>query len=257
MCQAGRTAACTVAVTVAAEVVIASVSSDPSALARATLLGDAPALVDYLRPRLAATPAAVAAPARVAAAPVPAPAPTLPATPAPGLPLPAVPPRAAAVLAPLYALGGRPHLLFTVRSLDLASHRGEISFPGGSRDPGDADLAATALRETDEELGIAPARVELLGALPLVSAGPSNFAVTPFVGWLGEGEPALTPSPAEVAEVIYAPLAALDDPAIYHTEVWQRYAQPHLVHFYDFGRYRIWGATGRMLNSLLALLPPR
>ena len=218
------------------------VSSDASIVSRATLLGDASALVHYLRARLA--PLAMAESTMSAASPTQAP------------PLPGLPPRAAAVLAPLYAVVGRPHLLFTVRSLDLASHRGEISFPGGSRDPADTDLATTALRETDEELGIAPPRVELLGGLPVVFAGPSNFAVTPFVGWLGEGVPALTPSPAEVAEVIYAPLAALDDPAIYHTEIWQRFGQPHLLHFYDFGTYRIWGATGRMLHALLALLPP-
>ena len=225
----------------------ASVSSDPSAVLRASLLGDASALVQFLRARLA--PLAVAESAATATATATT------VAPAPNPLLPSLLPRAAAVLAPLYALDGRPHLLLTVRSLDLASHRGEISFPGGSRETGDADLAATALRETDEELGIAPPRVELLGELPVVFAGPSNFAVTPFVGWLGEGVPALTPSPAEVAEVIYAPLAALDDPAIYHTEVWQRFGQPHLLHFYDFGTYRIWGATGRMLHALLALLP--
>lgn len=224
----------------------AIVSSDPSASARATLLSDASTLVPYLRECLGAVPAEAEA----------AIAPTLPTTPTASPPLAAVPPRAAAVLAPLHALDGRPHLIFTVRSLDVASHRGEISFPGGSRDPGDADLAATALRETDEELGIAPWHVEVLGALPVVFAGPSNFAVTPFVGWLGEGMPVVVPSPAEVAEVIYAPLAALDDPAIHHTEIWQRFGQPHLLHFYDFGQYRIWGATGRMLHALLALLPP-
>lgn len=167
-----------------------------------------------------------------------------------------LPPREAAVLAPLYSRRGRPHLLFTVRSLDLASHRGEIAFPGGSRDPEDETIGTTALREAHEELGLDPARIELLGSLPRVFAGPSNFVVTPFVGWLGEGLPELTPSPAEVAEVIDAPLAALADPAIYHTEIWQRFGQPHLLHFYDFGPYRIWGATGRMLRSLLELLPP-
>jgi 8-oxo-dGTP pyrophosphatase MutT (NUDIX family) len=220
-------------------------SSDTPAIARATALGDAAALLAHLRARLAvaATEQAISTAASAANA-------------TRGFPHP-LPPRLAAVLAPIYALESRPHLLFTVRSLDMASHRGEISFPGGSRDPGDPDLAATALREADEELGIAPGGVELLGALPLVFAGPSNFAVTPFVGWLGEGVPALTPNPTEVAEVIYAPLSALADPAIYHTEVWQRFGQQHLVHFYDFGPYRIWGATGRMLHTLLALLPPQ
>lgn len=213
--------------------------SSTSLSLRARLLADTERLTAYLRVRLAED---------------------SPAADVPGLPTSSfqhpLPPREAAVVAPLYSRGGRPHLLFTVRSLDLASHRGEISFPGGSRDPEDETIGATALREAQEELGLDPARIELLGTLPLVFAGPSNFVVTPFVGWLGEGPPELTPSPAEVAEVIEAPLAALADPTIYHTEIWQRFGQPHLLHFYDFGPYRIWGATGRMLRSLLDLLPP-
>lgn len=164
--------------------------------------------------------------------------------------------RAAAVLAPLYALDGRPHLLFTRRSTDLRVHKGEISFPGGSRDLSDASLENTALRETHEELGVAPARVEVIGALPPVFATVSNFFVTPFVGWLGEGLPPLYPNPREVAEVIQAPLLALADPAIYHTERWHRGDVAHTVHFYDFGAYRIWGLTAHMLRTLLATLPP-
>lgn len=163
--------------------------------------------------------------------------------------------REAAVLAPLYALDGAPWLIFTVRSLDLASHRGEISFPGGSREPTDATLWETALRESREEIGLDTSATESLGPLPPVFSAVSNFLIQPYVGWLGEGAPSLTPNPAEVSEVIHAPLAALADPAIYHTEVWSRGGIEHLVHFYDFGAYRIWGATGRMLNTLLALLP--
>ena len=212
---------------------------------RAVFLADAAALVDHLRARLA--PAGDDSSWYQDEQPLEAGS-HAPINPAPGA-------RAAAVLAPLYARAGRPHLLFTVRSLDLASHKGEISFPGGSREPEDPSLVWTALRETQEELGIEPARVEVLGALPALFAAVSNFHITPFVGWLGAGPPALAPSPAEVAEVIDAPLDALADPSIYHSEVWQRYGTAHTIHFYDFGAYRIWGATGRMLRTLLDLLP--
>ncbi len=197
---------------------------------RAEVLADAAALADYLRAALRPIPEA---PAR--------------ADPAA--------PRAAAVLAPLYARGGHPHLLFTRRSLDLSAHRGEISFPGGAREGGDATLAQTALRETYEELGLDPVAVEVLGPLPHVVASVSNFLIAPYVGWLEQGLPLLVPNVAEVAEVIEAPLAALAEPAIYHTEFWERAGRTHTVHFYDFGEYRIWGATARMLHSLLELLP--
>ena len=198
---------------------------------RAALLSDARMLMPYLRAQLATLAPAALAPGAEAA-------------------------RAAGVLAPLYAVAGRPHLLFTVRSRDLSKHKGEISFPGGSRDPGDHSLEETALREAREEIDLDPAGVELLGPLPPVFAAVSNFVITPFVGWLGEGVPTLVPNPAEVAEVIYAPLTALAEPAIYHSELWQRFGAAHLIHFYDFGAYRIWGATARMLYSLFELLPP-
>ncbi len=166
-------------------------------------------------------------------------------------------PRQAAVLAPLYARDGKPHLLFTLRAAGLSSHSGEISFPGGSRDPGDVSLAHTALRESQEELGLPPTSVALLGAMPPAYTAVSNFLVTPYVGWLGEGLPPLRPQESEVAEVIEAPISALDDHLIYHEEMWSRGGEVHAVHFYDFGPYRIWGFTGRLLHQLLALLPAR
>jgi 8-oxo-dGTP pyrophosphatase MutT (NUDIX family) len=197
---------------------------------RQRLLTDASALVAYLRRRL---PAATTVD-------------TLPATDAA---------REAAVLAPLYALSGRPYLLFTRRTTQLRQHGGEISLPGGSRDPGDDTLLMTALRETYEELALDVARVEAVGALEAVFSAVSNFLVTPYVGWLGEGAPRIEPNPAEVAEIIYAPLHALADPAIFHEEIWRRGGVEHTIYFFDLGPHRIWGLTGRILRSLLALLP--
>jgi 8-oxo-dGTP pyrophosphatase MutT (NUDIX family) len=163
--------------------------------------------------------------------------------------------RAAAVLAPLYALSGHPYLLFTRRTAQLRKHSGEISLPGGSRDQGDDSLLMTALRESHEELALDVTRIEMVGSLEPVFSVVSNFLVTPFVGWLGEGAPHVEPNPTEVAEVIYAPLRALADPAIFHEEVWTRGGVEHTLYFFDLGPHRIWGLTGRILRSLLALLP--
>jgi 8-oxo-dGTP pyrophosphatase MutT (NUDIX family) len=203
-----------------------------ASLARAALLDDAVALAEYLGQLL---------PLRI---------------------LPDVPPdardatpRLAAVLVPLYARDGRPHLLFTRRSPQLTSHSGEISFPGGSHDATDRTLATTALREAHEEIGLAPESVSVLGSLAPVFTVVSNFLITPIVGWLGATPAPLVPNPAEVVEVIEAPLADLADPSIFHAEEWIRNGRPHPVYFYDLGPYRIWGATARVLRDLLELLP--
>ncbi len=162
--------------------------------------------------------------------------------------------RVAAVLAPLYLREGRPHLLFTRRAETLNAHRGEISFPGGSHEPADGALEQTALREAEEEIGLAPERVELLGLLSPVGTVVSNFTILPFVGLLPGGPGELRPNPAEVAAVIEAPLADLANPAIFHMEEWTRGGVKRPVYFYDYGPHRIWGATARMLFELLELL---
>lgn len=227
-------------------------SQAPSA-SRERLLTDAGALATYLAECLAPPPLEGAAPVE---GPVEGPVEA-------ALRLAGRKPRHAAVLAPLYARDGQPHLIFTRRAADLSTHSGEISFPGGSRDSADSSLAHTALRETHEELGIPQRAITLLGALPATYTVVSNFLVTPYVGWLGEGLPDLRPQASEVAEVIEASLSALDDPAIYHQELWTRDGQTHAVHFFDLSPYRIWGLTGRILRDLLDLLdlldlaPPR
>jgi 8-oxo-dGTP pyrophosphatase MutT (NUDIX family) len=201
---------------------------------RALALADATVLADWLRMQL--TPLLMATTAPIAPDPPTA--------------------RIAAVLALLYPRDGIPYLLFTRRSSRLRAHRGEISFPGGSQEASDISLAATALREAREEIKLASDHVEILGSLPPVFTVVSNFWVTPVVGWLPGGLPPLTPNSDEVEEIIQAPVAALADPAIFHTETWVRGGSAHEVHFYDYGAYRIWGLTGHMLSTLLALLPP-
>src|SRR4029079_6096255 len=105
----------------------------------------------------------------------------------------------------------------TRRTDHLPTHAGQISFPGGSADPGDADPAATALREAQEELGIPVADVTVLGTLPGVLTVVSNYLITPVIG-RAAARPAFAPNPGEVAEVIELPLAALRAPGVHRHE---------------------------------------
>jgi 8-oxo-dGTP pyrophosphatase MutT (NUDIX family) len=166
--------------------------------------------------------------------------------------------RPSAVLIPIHAdAGGAPHVLFTQRSGQLKNHSGQISFPGGRMDPEDASLRAAALREAQEEIGLAPDRVEILGELPGVFTVVSNFLITPFVarahGTLREIAPAV--NAAEVERLIDVPFAHLADPAQSHQEIWERDGRRFPVYFYQFGDHRIWGATAHIVTLLLRLLP--
>jgi 8-oxo-dGTP pyrophosphatase MutT (NUDIX family) len=159
--------------------------------------------------------------------------------------------RKAAVLLGLFERDGQTSLLFIRRSSTLRAHSGEIAFPGGGFDPTDSSLIMTALREAQEEVGLNPASVEVLGVLPPVFTVVSNYLILPVVAFLPEGLGTLQLQPSEVAEIILIPLFGLVNPAIFHTEEWVRDGQARTVHFYDYGAYRIWGVTARMLNSLL------
>jgi 8-oxo-dGTP pyrophosphatase MutT (NUDIX family) len=143
-------------------------------------------------------------------------------------------------------------LLFTRRTETLETHKGQISFPGGSRDETDPDDAFTALRETHEEVGIPPAQVEVLGALPALWT-VTGFWVTPFVGLLRApiADLRLEPNPHEIAEVFWAPLARLEDPATYEHEYRQFGAIRYPTHVFTIAGHRIWGATGAMVKNLL------
>ena len=163
------------------------------------------------------------------------------------------PERSSAVLAPLYDDGGVAHILLTRRSWNLRAHRGEISFPGGRAEPTDPDLVATALRETNEEVGIEPGQIEVIGQLdPLMTVSSRSF-IAPFVGLL-RGRPEVVPDPREVEEVRHVALAELLSDGVYHQEIWRRDGREMPLHFFELHGDTVWGATASMLHQLLILI---
>jgi len=162
--------------------------------------------------------------------------------------------RNASVLIALFDENSETYVSFIRRASTLRSHSGEIAFPGGAADVSDVSPIVTALREAQEEIGLAPSRVEVLGIMLPVFTVVSNFLITPVVAYLPEGPGTLQLQVSEVEEIIFLPLQGLADPSIYHTEQWIRDDVAHTVYFFDYGTYRIWGATARMLTMLLELL---
>lgn len=160
----------------------------------------------------------------------------------------------AAVLVPWVTEPGKPdRLLFTERRHDLSTHAGQIAFPGGKRDEVDTDSAATAVRETSEELGVAPVDVEVLGLLDDVPT-PTRFVITPVVARL-RGPLTLRPSPGEVASIFYTEVNELADPRRYSANGSRSFLGiTYDMHEYRWEPHRIWGATARMVHQLLALL---
>ena len=157
----------------------------------------------------------------------------------------------AAVLIPLVARR-IPTLLFTRRTETLSRHSGQVSFPGGRRDPADLSPVETALRETMEETGIDPAFVSVAGFLPRYRTG-TGFNILPVIGVLAEGF-ALAPDPREVAEIFEVPLAFFLDPANRREE--SREMGGKLRHFHAFhpGPHYIWGATAAILHDFTTRL---
>jgi 8-oxo-dGTP pyrophosphatase MutT (NUDIX family) len=153
----------------------------------------------------------------------------------------------AGVLVPLYCDEGRVHAVLTRRRGDLRRHPGEISFPGGRRDDTDPDLLATALREAEEEIGLAPSAVQVLGALQPTPTIATGYAIYPFVGLIAPGL-AWTLSAREVAEVLELALDDLRDG--YGRRRLLRRGVPIRTDTYVVGDDLIWGATARILADL-------
>jgi 8-oxo-dGTP pyrophosphatase MutT (NUDIX family) len=158
--------------------------------------------------------------------------------------------RRAGVLVPLFVREEKLWVVLTRRTETVEHHRGQISFPGGGEEPGDDSLLDTALRETDEEIGVSPDDVRYLGELsPIVTV--TDFYVAPFVGAIPQPY-SFRPEAAEIAEVIEVPIAALLDPAILERRMIP--GRPEPVLFFHYGAHVIWGATARILKELLDAL---
>lgn len=159
-------------------------------------------------------------------------------------------PAAVLVLVINHAAGAT--VLFTQRTAHLHDHAGQISFPGGRRDPEDINAIATALRETAEETGVDIEKVELLGQLPDYITG-TGYCVTPIVGWI-EPPVAYTPDPFEVAECFEVPLAFLLDTANHKREAKMYKGRMRSYHAIPYEQRYIWGATAGMLVSMVQAL---
>jgi 8-oxo-dGTP pyrophosphatase MutT (NUDIX family) len=158
--------------------------------------------------------------------------------------------RPAAVLIPVID-ADEPSIVFTKRADELSRHPGEISFPGGMPHRDDGDVLETALRETEEELGLRREDVDVLGSLDPLLTHTTGFWVVPFVGALESGL-RFTPSPAEIAEVLEVPFSTLS--GVEHEVEWRREDLVWKGYVYEIDGHTIWGATGRMLHEFLQIV---
>ena len=171
----------------------------------------------------------------------------------PRIPEPGVNCRKAAVLVPILLAREGARIVYTLRTDALKDHAGQVSFPGGSPEPQDGSLLATALREAEEEVDLRPDLVEVIGELEELYIPPSRFLVKPFVGLLPE-EAEMVLEPEEVEAIFTVSLEELMTPGAFKKVVWERDGHPHEVPVFAVAGQEIWGATAAMTAGLLARL---
>ena len=160
--------------------------------------------------------------------------------------------RSAGVLILLYPRDGVWHFPLMKRVEDGLAHSGQISLPGGSQEPGES-LRETALREACEEIGAGCSGINVLGQLSTIYIPPSNFLVTPTVGYV-TGRPDFRCDPREVAELIEVSLGTLFDRDVVKREAWSLHGVTVEVPFYQIGPHKVWGATAMILSEFSMLL---
>ncbi len=158
----------------------------------------------------------------------------------------------AAVLVPIIDRPSGPTVVLTVRSSEMPSHAGQISFPGGKVHPEDKTRVDTALREAEEEIGLHRNRVRVVGKLG-VHQGGLGFSVTPVIG-IVPGDTTFTACPREVAEIFEAPLSFVADLANHITEEREHEGVKYNMFAAPYGRYHIWGLTAGILRSFAEIL---
>ncbi len=151
--------------------------------------------------------------------------------------------KASAVLIPIFNNEGQYHVLFTERSDDVVFHKGQVCFPGGTREPSDSSLLQTALREAEEEIGLEARDIEILGELDDVLTFVTDYVISPFVALISAPHP-LRANGKEVKGTFSVPLSFLLDEANFKQD---SYA-------YEYEGHIIWGATARILRQLVGLV---
>jgi 8-oxo-dGTP pyrophosphatase MutT (NUDIX family) len=171
----------------------------------------------------------------------------------PNVALPGSSRQPAAVLCALFDEGGAAEVVLTRRASGLRSHTSQVSFPGGRLDAGETALEA-ALREADEEIGLDPSTVDIVGRLATMCTMANPAPIVPFVGAL-PARPVLRPNPAEVERAFSVSLDELNDPEVYREELWTfPDGEEREIHFFELVGDTVWGATARMLYELLGLV---
>jgi 8-oxo-dGTP pyrophosphatase MutT (NUDIX family) len=161
--------------------------------------------------------------------------------------------RRAAVLLPLYEAETGPHFVLTKRTERVPTHKGQISFPGGGFQDEDGSLLTTALRETEEEIGLLRRDVDVVGVLDDTVTAASAHVVRPFVGFVPHPYP-FRLDPFEIEQLIHLPLHPLLAPNCFREEIWDRDGHPHSVFFHEHAGHTIWGLTARILKQFVEVV---